>query len=40
MPLPPQVIAQIGNVCRIAVPMALYFAIMWFTCFFLFYKMG
>ena len=39
-PLPPQVVSQVGDVCRIAVPMALYFAIMWFFCFFFFYKMG
>lgn len=35
-----QVIENIGDVCRVAVPMALYFAITWFSVFFFFYRAG
>ncbi len=35
-----QVIARIGDVFRIAVPLALYFCIMWVGTFVLFWKLG
>lgn len=35
-----EVISHIGDVCRIAVPMALYFCIMWISTFMLFHKLG
>jgi ACR3 family arsenite efflux pump ArsB len=41
VPLPScQVISNIGSVCRIAVPMVLYFSIMWISTFVLFNKLG